>query len=97
MDISSVFLHLPASVGRHIVSQWLSVNAVGVLDVAYCNHGKRSTFLDILSNSEASDIETAFIGGKYFYRLHWMKMRNVKCTTFILYRMGTLPDDKLHS
>lgn len=52
MTKTDPFVHLPASLARSILSNWLGAKALSKLDVSYCNRKCRSAFLEILDDSE---------------------------------------------
>lgn len=78
-----------------LVSQWLTAKSVGLLDRAYCNHQERESFLHVLQNSTASDIESSYDRDNYYHRLRWMNARNVKCSTFSFNSAREPPADKM--
>lgn len=71
---------LPSSIANAILSEWVGFADIAHLDIAYCNHGRRKDFFDILgmdgfvcSGTSAITLENEF------YR--WLSSRKVRVTT----------------
>lgn len=82
MRLSALLFQLPISVGRSVLSNWLSVECLSALDVAYCNHDERSNFLDLLAGSELSSRDCEFDEPSTLSKLAWITTRKTKCSEF---------------
>lgn len=98
MTDPSILIRLPLSVGRSILSNWLVIKFVGLLDNAYCSHIERSSFLELLQRTtEILDIvdqnpcRSPRMQPSFDHKLKWLVKRCVTSSSFSYYSNLALP------
>lgn len=78
--MATLLTKLPENFVCCMLSKWLNTKSISRLDIAYCSHAERGTFLSLLSGYVTSESCLYSIGSKYFAKLHWMNSRQLRGT-----------------